>query len=377
MLSLMISHLSDQLMTQRVLHIIDHIGMGGAQMIVKNIMELKQNDGDIYCHVLRQVEKKSFSIKHKNFSMGGKYSSFTLKPIREIKNLITKNDISILHCHLRKSQVIGWLLKILYFRNIKLIFHEHGPVLRKAVPYYIFLRLVKQWVNLFVAVSENVKQKLLKSAKIPEEKVVILVNCIDLEKWDPIKLAGKEVIRNQCGIHLDEFVIGYVGSLTKVKGCKYLIEALPHLHCPFRVVIAGDGPLMSRLKKLCQDLKVNERVTFLGYVGEIQNLYPAFDVVVIPSENESFGISAIEAQSLGIPVIASNINGLKEVVQDGETGLHFPVGDSIKLAQCIMKIHDEPSFCVYLKKNMMISVKKYHIDIFLKKLDEMYRTALQ
>ena len=125
--------------------------------------------------------------------------------------------------------------------------------------------------------------------------------------------------------------VGVAARLAPVKGIKYLIEAVKALD-NVRLVIAGDGPEKERLENLARNESLLDRVTFTGWVDDIARTMSTWDIYAQPSVAEGLGIAALEAMSLGIPVVASDVGGLREIVVNGKTGFLVPPEDSAQLA---------------------------------------------
>lgn len=344
----------------KVLHIIDTLGLGGAQTVVKGIFEKRKNSKNIFLYVLRKKDIKT-KINHKNVKMFNSNKKYSLAPIKELRELIEKEKIDVLHCHLFKAQFFGYLLKKRYFPKIKLIIHEHGQIFQNDFYYNKFMNIAQNKTDLFIAVSKATRQKLIQKAKINPKKIKILYNFVDLNKFNRKSITiniNKE--KDKLRIKKDEFVIGFVGRLAKVKGCEYLIKALPHLNFKYKVLIVGEGPEREKLAKLAKKLEMGNKIIFLGYRNDLINIYPIFDVLVVPSLNESFGLNVLEAQVLGVPVIGSNIEGLKELILDKRS--LFNKRDSKNLA---LKIN---------KKIMYLGdVNQYCLDGYNEKLNNFYK----
>lgn len=348
----------------KVLHIIDSLGLGGAQTIVKGIFENQRNKENLLLFVLRkrEIETKLNSSSIMIYKSSRKYS---LKPITELKKIIEKENIDILHCHLFRSQVFGYILKKKYFPDIKLIFHEHGEIFQKHLSYNSFMKFSKKYVNLYLAVSEATKKALVEKAGIDPKKIVVLYNFVDLKRFNRTNIKiGVNKEKERIGIKKEEYVIGFVGRLAKVKGCEYLIKALLYLKFQYKVIIAGDGPERKNLEKLAIKLGVRNRVIFLDYIDKPERIYPLMDVLVVPSESESFGLSVVEAQAMGVQVIASDVDGLKEIINLTKSGMLFKSNDVQDLANNLNRIYGKRQF----KANISI----FHIKDYLKKLNKIY-----
>ena len=112
---------------------------------------------------------------------------------------------------------------------------------------------------------------------------------------------------------------------------------------PVKLLLVGDGPDQRRVRDLASRYELNDRVEFLGEIDEVESIVAAADVALFPSESESFGLSMLEAQACGVPVVATQVGGLPEVVLHGETGYLEQVGDSESMARRVqLLLSDEP-----------------------------------
>lgn len=154
------------------------------------------------------------------------------------------------------------------------------------------------------------------------ERQVIFYNGIDSDKFSP-SCENRQRLRTELGIAENQTVVGFVGSLEQRKGIATLFQiavALRGIHPDIRFLIAGGGPLLDAMIAERDQLGLQDVVTMLGERSDTPALVNAFDFLVCPSTSEAFGLVAAEASSAGIPVVASNIGGLPEIVIDGSTG---------------------------------------------------------
>ena len=182
---------------------------------------------------------------------------------------------------------------------------------------------------------------------------------------------------------IDDFCVGIVKNLEKNYGIEFLIRAVEIVikkghKC--RLIIVGDGSLRKKLVQLCDEIRISDFVTFTGKIPNhmvVSHLH-SFDVFVVPSLSESFGVSALEASSCGIPVIASDIGGLPEVIVDGETGYLIPPRNEAAIAEKIIKLIEEPG----LRQNLGANGRKFVLDNYdwnlcAKKMEEVYESILK
>lgn len=177
--------------------------------------------------------------------------------------------------------------------------------------------------------------------------------------------------------------IGIVKALEREYGVEYLIGAFAKVRkmgYNVRLLIVGDGSLWGELKALVTDLKISDSVEFTGSLAN--NIIPQYlrrmDIFVVPSLSESFGVSALEASACEIPVIASNVGGLPEVVVDGETGYLVPPRNEAAIAEKIIKLIEEPE----LRQNLGANGRKFVLENYewnscARKMEEIYERILK
>lgn len=356
----------------KILHIIDSLGLGGAQTVVKGIFEAQKDNKDIYLFSLRRKDIET-NVEHRNVTVFNSTKKYSLTPLFALKKLVEREKIDVLHCHLFRSNITGIILKLFWFPKIKLIVHEHGEIFQGHFFYNISLRLFKKYINKFIAVSNATKESLVKLVDISEGKIDVLQNFVDLEKFSRKNITWNiQDERDKLGIKKDEFVVGFVGRLDEVKGCEYLIRALIHLKGPFKVIIIGDGEVRNRLQELAKFLKVSERVLFLGYRKDTVFAYSLFDVLVVPSVTESFGLSVVEAQAMNIPVIISEVPGLNELIIDKESGLFFKSKDSVDLGQKINQLIEDTELMARLSGSAQKNVNNFCLKKYINNLSQIY-----
>jgi glycosyltransferase involved in cell wall biosynthesis len=193
-----------------------------------------------------------------------------------------------------------------------------------------------------VTVSGFVRDFLV-AAGVPPERVTSVPTGIDLGRWvaDP---AGS-TLRTELGIPAEAPLIGTVAILRRKKGHAELLEALPAVFQRFpdaHAVFAGDGPQKENLERRIAELGLGDRIHLLGLRRDVANVLQALDVFVLPTHQEALGTAFIEAGTMGLPSVASRVDGVPEVVVDGETGLLVPVGDSAAIAAALIELLADP-----------------------------------
>lgn len=357
----------------KVLHIIDSLGLGGAQTVVKGIFEY-QPDNSIFLFALRKREITT-EIKHTNVKICNSDKKYSLKPLFELRDLIKEEKIDILHCHLFRSQVFGWLLKIIWFKKIKLIFHEHGGIIEDGF-LDLFLELSQNSVNIFIAVSRAMENALIKNAKIDKLKIRVIYNFVDLKKFNKKNIAWNvQKEKEKIGVRKNDFVVGSAGRLIERKGWRDFIKAAALLvkkKSNVRFIIAGDGTQKDEMLQLIEKWGLEDDIIYVGYKSNMVWFYSILECFVIPSHWEPMGITEIEAQAMIVPVIASNVDGLNEIIKDEENGILFEVKNSLELAEKIKLIKGNTQLKDYITKNATNNIKKYSLEKYLNNLNKIY-----
>lgn len=174
-----------------------------------------------------------------------------------------------------------------------------------------------------------------------------LYNAVDSERIRTISEGtDKKALKKSLGI-VDKLTIGVVGRLRGEKGHALLLNAFTEILRKFpatQLLIVGDGPDREKLRKLAEDLKLTDNVRWSGQKSseEVYRLYSVMDIVAVPSVFEGFGLAAAEAQAAGLPVIASAVDGLCEIIEEGVTGYLVPVNDARALASALIRLLANP-----------------------------------
>ncbi len=189
------------------------------------------------------------------------------------------------------------------------------------------------------------KEDMLASRIAPAAKIVVIYCGIETELFIKAPEKARE-LRRCLAVPEDALVAGYVGRLEPVKGPKYFIRAAARVHKLMpnvRFLVAGAGVLRARLEREARRLKVGDCVHFLGWQEDTAAVYSVLDVLVLPSLNEAVGRTILEAQSIGVAVVAARVGGVPEIIQDRQTGLLVPARDPKAIAQAMISLLADPS----------------------------------
>jgi len=351
----------------RVLHIIDTLWLGGAQTIQKEYFENQPENSDIFLYALRRSDPQ-LKIKHPNISVYNSFSRFSFYPLIALKKHIEQNKIDILHCHLLRSHFTGYLLKLFFFRNIRLVIHEHGDILENSGLSSFILKIIKRKADVFITCSEALKKTLVEKIEVDAAAVKTVYNFVNAQKnKTPILQVIPEASQPE------RFYIGFAGRLIRRKGWEQLIEAakilIPETNVYFE--IAGEGPDKA---KILDKIKAHQlkNVTLRGYTKNMDLFYNKLNCLIVPSHYEPMGMVAIEAQAFGVPVIASNVSGMNELLLDEWNALLFTPGNATELVTCIKKMKDNNNLRNKLIINGFENSKVYSFENYKNNIDNIY-----
>lgn len=229
-------------------------------------------------------------------------------------------------------------------------------------------------VDRFVAVSEAVARELA-ARGTPADRITVIPNGVDVGRLEARS-------RSDLGdaVPAGSPLVGYLGRLERVKGTEEFLRAAAKLaerYPDAAFVVAGEGSLREESEKLVGVLGIAERVTFAGHVPDPAPWLAAMDVVVVPSLSEAFGLTAIEAMALEVPVVASDVGGLSEVVSDGETGLLVAAGDTKGIAAAVSRLVDDAELAQRLVRAAKMRVEeRYRADRMVAEYLALYRRLL-
>ncbi len=263
-----------------------------------------------------------------------------LTTLWDILRLIRERQVGILHTHEFFMNILGLVASRL--TGVPLVATVHGKNyyadrFRRRLAY----RLVGRLADQMIAVSEDVRRFLAGRLGIAPDRIRVVPNGVPLEEEPPQERVS--ALRDSLRLGRDSRVVGTVGSLYPVKGHRYLIDAAPRvvLRFPHAVfLIVGRGGLQEELEAQAHRVGVAPRLRFLGHRDDVRHLLAICDVFVLPSLSEGMPLALLEAMAAGVPVVATRVGGVSEVMEDGKTGLLVPPGDSHALAESIVTLLD-------------------------------------
>jgi glycosyltransferase involved in cell wall biosynthesis len=324
-------------MALKVLQIINSLSTGGAEKLIVETLPLYRElgvemdvllfDGTPFPFYKKLEETKCCTI----FSLGLKS---VYNPIAIFKLIPYLIKYDIVHVHLFPSQYYVVLAKWLSFSKTKLIFTEHNTSNRRLEnPLFKWIdQFIYRGYNKIVCITEEIQKIILVHTQFPSSRTEVILNGIVLQEYYQAVPYEKEVLKFK---ETDKIVI-QVSGFREQKDQPTLIKSLLHLPQEVKLVLVGVGVLKNSCEDLVSQLRLQDRVFFLGVRTDVPRLLKTADIVVLSSKYEGLSLSSIEGMASGKPFLASNVPGLTEIVSGA--GVLFTLGDEKELAQKIMNL---------------------------------------
>ncbi len=232
-------------------------------------------------------------------------------------------------------------------------------------------------VDAIIAISEGVKKVLVEGGVDPEN-IEVIPSGIDFSPFeeDSLALTSKDYLHREFSFAVDDYLVGIVAHLADHKGHQYLIQAtkiLKKQSPKIKTIIVGEGPLSMELNRQAKELDVEDIVFFLGFRKDIAKILSSLDLFVLSSYLEGMGSSILDAMACRLPVVATNVGGIPEVVIHGETGLLVPPRNPSALARAILKLYSNKALASRLgQKGYELVHRKFSAEAMADKVVHLY-----
>ncbi len=375
----------------KVLHIITNLPVGGAQD--NTLLTVEHLDRTKYEVALMSSPEGDWVERAKALKdIELIFLNRLVRPIRpfndgaalwQIRSILKRRSFDIVHTHSSKPGILGRIAA--KWAGVPIIIHTiHG------FPFHDFMHPAVRWfyINLEKAMA-RLTDKLLTVSKLNLEKAVQLkfakrakfrniYSGIDFKKFDiPLKLKEK---RQELGLVNGESIVGMIGRLSEQKAPLDFIRAIPGIlktHAHVQFILIGDGELRDKTWALAKELGVEKKLKILGFRHDIPDLLPLFDVYVLTSLWEGLGRSLTEAMYTARPVVATRVEGVPELVEDGKTGLLIEPRDTPALVRSVVKLLDDKETASRLGAEAAKKIStQFRADVMVKKIEQLYEELL-
>ena len=267
---------------------------------------------------------------------------FDALAFRELEHVIRVEKVDILETFAHPNTVIfAFLAKLRSLVQRVVVSYHAVPSDAGANIARPYLRPLLRRMDGHIAVAEIQKRRLVEVEGLREEKVRVIYNGVDTAAFRSAAPGERSVTRRALGLADDDVVLIAVGSLKPIKGVDVLLHALAGLvrkHPRLRLIVVGEGPDRSALENLARELSIADRVSFLGLRADVDVVLRAADALVLPSRAEALPTVLLEAMATGLPVVATRVGGVPEIVEEGRSGVMVPPEDASALGSVLDRV---------------------------------------
>lgn len=309
------------------------------------------------------------------------YQPYELALSSKLVDMVKLHNIEVLHVHyaiphayaaymaqkmLLEDGVFVPIVTTLHGTDITLV--GNHPFYKPAVTFSI------NNSNAVTAVSQSLKDDTLRLFNIKRE-IDVVTNFIDLNKFEHNFTDCQRGLMAQD----HEKIVTHISNLRKVKRIPDVIRIFYNIQktIPSKLIMVGEGPERNQAEALCEELNISNKVVFVGNSNEIDRILCFSDLFLLPSETESFGLSALEAMASSVPVISSNAGGIPEVNKQGFSGYLSPVGDVEAMSKNAISILKDNDTLNTFKRNAKLQASKFGISQIVPQYEAVYKNALK
>jgi len=361
----------------KILFLFAHLNYGGAEVgLLTTLKYINRSHFD--CIVIsigkkgaigEEIEKLGFKVIY----LDDDARLFNVYLIIKIARILSREKPDILHTSIFYANFFGRLAAL--FKRPKAIITEERSMYTQKRFYHVFFdRILSTFTDKIIVCSNSVLEFTVKQEKIKKEKFCLIYNVPDTERFDIPET--KEELRLKYNFSNGHFILGSVGSLIPKKGHRFLIEAAIELtkHIPeLKIVIVGDGESKQTLSSLTEKADLQEKFIFTGARKDVPELMKIMDVFILPSLQEGFPRTLLEAMYIGLPIIATNISGIPEIIINGENGLLIPSKNSKAIEDSVLDIYRDINLRNRLGRNARKTIQsRFLLQNYVNRLEGLY-----
>jgi N-acetyl-alpha-D-glucosaminyl L-malate synthase BshA len=303
------------------------------------------------------------------------FQPYSLALASQLSNIIKKCNINVIHSHYALPHAISALLaRDISGKQVRCVTTLHGtditvvgahPSMAEVTSYAI------EKSDAVTAVSKSLTIETEEKFSITPGRIKTIYNFVNPEVFNPN-------LRSAPDCPKQKIIVLHLSNLRAVKRPLDVIEIFKIIHehknWPLELQIVGEGPMQYEMMAMVERLNIEKHVKFVGVRNDIGTVIACSDLMLLPSQNESFGLAALEAMACGVPVVASRVGGLAEVIEDGRTGFLFKVGDTGEAAQKAINLLQDKKLYEYIRKEALADAEtKFSMKKIVDQYEEIYR----
>ena len=297
---------------------------------------------------------------------------------KKLKDIISKENFDLIHCHTPTASVLTRLAKKNTNAKSALVYTAHGFHFFKGAP-------IKNWI-LFYPIEKYLSKYTDALITINEEDYnyakrfkckSYLVNGVGL--YENEFVSRSNISRQDLKLNDNDIVIIYVAELSNRKNQKMLLEAMKEINSSsnkIKLLLVGDGPNRAAYEKYIEKNDLKDRVIMLGYRDDVYDLLRLADIAVSTSKQEGLPVNIMEAMYMGLPIIATDCRGNRDLVKDGVNGSLVPIDDEKKLREAIIELSTDKERCHEYSINNKNDIRKYLFPNVIASVEKIYMELL-
>jgi len=301
-------------------------------------------------------------------------SKFDPAALTALLKVIDRQQTDILHLHGYGATTFGRIAG--QMRGLPTILHEHANLTNTPWFQKIADRLLAPATDLAIAVSKSTAEFVITARQMPPERVKVVYLGVPLEEFSRNRTVQEIAeARHDLGALPGEFIVGTVTRLHDSKGNSYLVEAAAAVlreRPKTRFYLFGEGPLRPELEAQAQALGLGDRFVFGGFTRDVARTVSAFDISVFPSLWEGTPLTVFETLAMGKPMVATDADGLLDVLRHDHDAVIVPRRDAAALARGIVRLIDSPEDRARLSVHARVTGRQYDIATFVRKMERLY-----
>ncbi len=365
----------------RILQLCSTSDLGGAERMVLNLSSVLPRD-EFQCHIGALVGSGALMTKAAELAIPAIHFQFrnpaNPAAIYRLIRYCRRNKIQIVQTHgLRADAVARWAARLGGAGAIISTIHSIDPWRR--APHVILDRLTAPFVTRYVAVCDAARQAAVQREKIPADKCDVVPIGVPPQQ---IPREDRDAIRTELHLSPDDYpVIGILANLRDMKGHRHVIASLPAIlaiNPTARFLFAGRDDSNGKIEASASEAGVHHAIRFLGFVENPVRLFAAMDMFLLPSDWEGFPVSILEAMQAGVPIIATKVGGIPEMIRDQQDGLLIPPGTPDAISDAVNRL----AYDFALRASLVRSADARHQSCYTliamgEKMASLYRQVLK
>lgn len=366
----------------RLLWLIDSLTVGGAEsLLIPLARRIDRGAYDLRICCLTTIEGNA--VEQELRKEGVSITNLGARNLRDVRafrgllRLLREERIELMHAHLTYASIWGALASRITGVPVVATLHVAPPQEgRASIRDRIMRFALDRWSAGVIAVSDALRRRYLGGGGIDAKKLMVVHNGIEVERFRGDADEARATLMRELDIPPAAKIVVTVSVLRPGKGIEVLLDAIPHIvravpdAC---FVIVGDGPMRGAWSERARELGVERHVRWAGYRNDVAAILPGCDLFVLPSLDDAFPTVLMEALAAGVPLVATEVGGIPEIVTPGLTGTLVPAGDAMRLAEEVAEmLADEETLRRMRGAARDAASQRFSTGAWLQRLDQVY-----